>query len=79
MKWQVLEQLRKYVGTEITVIYRAVTNIYEYKGIMQQFNQHKLVIKQREEKREGFWDSGLRSFAKNHIVEVITEDGKKWE
>ena len=79
MKLATLEKLRKYVGTKIVVIYRAVTNTYKYEGIMQQFDQGRLVIRQHEPIREGcFWDSGKRSFAPNHIVKVTTEDGKEW-
>lgn len=79
MKATTLELLRNYIGTKITVFYRAVTNTYRYEGIMQNFDQHRLVIKQHEPVREGaFWDSGKRSFAKNHIVKVITEDGKEF-
>jgi len=79
MKAATLEQLRKYIGTKITVIHRAVTNTYKYEGVMQQFDQHRLVIRIHEEKREGgCWMSGLESFNKSHIVKVITEDGKEW-
>lgn len=79
MKTATLELLRKYVGTKITVIHRAVTYTYKYEGIMQQFDQHHLVIRLYEEKREGScWDSGLKYFSKSHIVKVITEDGEEF-
>jgi len=79
MKAAILEQLRKYVGTKITVIHRAVSNLYKYEGVMQQFDQGYLVIRLHEEKREdGWWSSGLKYFGRGHIVKVITEDGKEW-
>ena len=80
MKTITLERLRKYIGTKITVIHRAVTNTYKYEGIMQEFDQHRLVIRIYEEKREedGCWMSGLKHFNKSHIVKVITEDGEEF-
>lgn len=79
MKTATLELLRKYIGTKITVIHRAVSLTYKYEGVMQQFDQHRLVIRIHEEKKEGgCWMSGLESFNKSHIVKVITKDGKEF-
>ena len=80
MKVATLEKLRKYIGTKIKVTYRAVRNLYEYEGIMQNFNQGNLILKEHEGKPfgHGRWGFGERWFSPNHIVKVITEDGKEW-